>query len=281
MQPSSSSAQQARQILADRLRELRLDAGLAARDLAARAGWERTKVSKIEHATRPPSSADIRRWCQVCAAEDQAPDLIASLRAAEGMWIEWRRMERSGLKRAQEARLPLYERTRQFRAYACWVLPGLIQTEAYTRAVLRAVQQRRGLVDDVEAAVAARVVRQRVLRRDGRSAAFLIEESALRNGFGGRAVMSEQLAYLAEVTTWPSVSLGVIPSFPDRGEARPVEDFWIFDSEQVTVELVSGYLTITQPREIAMYAQTFARLAEIARYGSHARDLLASAMGTY
>ena len=194
MQASSSSAQQARQILADRLRELRLDAGLTAKELAARAGWERTKVSKIEHATRPPSAAAIRAWCQVCGAEDQAPDLIASLRAAEGMWVEWRRMERTGLKRAQEARLPLYERTRQFRAYACWVLPGLIQTDAYTRAVLRAVQQRRGLIDDVEAGVAARMARQRVLRRGGRTAAFLVEESVLRNGFGGREVMTGQLA---------------------------------------------------------------------------------------
>ena len=76
--------------------------------------------------------------------------------------------------------------------------------------------------------------------------------------------------------TWPSVSLGVIPALADRGEARPVEDFWIFDSEQVTVELVSGHLTITQPREIAMYAQMFARLAETAVYGSRARELLAS-----
>ncbi|HEX3963232.1 MAG TPA: helix-turn-helix transcriptional regulator [Trebonia sp.] len=280
MPPSSSSAQQARQILADRLRELRLDAGLTARDLATRADWERTKVSKIEHATRSPSSADIRRWCQVCGTEDQAADLIASLRAAEGMWIEWRRMERAGLKGAQEARLPLYERTRQFRAYACWVLPGLIQTEAYTRAVLRAVQQRRGLIDDVEAAVAARMTRQRVLRRDGRSAAFLVEETALHNGFGGRAVMAEQLKHLAEITTWPSVSLGIIPASPDRGEARPVEDFWIFDSEQVTVELVSGYLTIVQPREIAMYGQMFARLAEKAVYGSRVRELLVAAVRT-
>lgn len=276
MQPSSSNVQQARQILADQLRELRLDAGLTARELAARAGWERTKVSKIEHATRPPSSADIRTWCQVCAAEDQAADLIASLRTAEGMWVEWRRMERAGLKHVQEARLPLYERTQQFRAYACWVLPGLIQTEAYTRAVLRAVQQRRGLINDVDAAVRARMVRQRVLRRGRRSAAFLIEESALRNGFGGSAVMAGQLAHLAEAMTWPSVSVGIIPASADRGEARPVEDFWIFDSERVTVELVSGHLTITQPREIAMYAQMFARLAETAVYGSRARELLAS-----
>jgi hypothetical protein len=100
----------------------------------------------------------------------------------------------------------------------------------------------------------------------------------LRNGFGGREVMTGQLAHLAEITAWPSVSLGVIPASADRGEARPVEDFWIFDSEQVTVELVSGHLTITQPREIAMYGQMFARLAEIAVYGARARDLISSIM---
>jgi len=276
MQASSSSARQARQILADRLRELRLDAGLTARELAVRAGWERTKVSKIEHGTRPPSADAIRAWCRVCEAEDQAADLVASLRAAEGMWVEWRRMERTGLKRAQEAQFPLYERTRQFRAYGCWVLPGLIQTEAYTRAVLRAVQQRRGLPDDVEEAVAVRMARQRVLRRGGRTAAFVLEESVLRNGFGGPDVMTGQYASLAEITAWPSVSLGIIPASLDRGEARPAEDFWIFDNEQVAVELISGHLTITQPREVAMYAQMFARLAEIAVYGARARELVSA-----
>ena len=263
--------------MADRLRDLRRDAGLTAVELAARAGWERTKVSKIEHASRPPSSADIRTWCQACGADSEVPDLVASLRAAEGMWVEWRRMERSGLRRAQEARLPLYERTLQFRAYSCWKVPGLIQTEDYTRAVLRAYQQRRGLRDDVEEAVAARMHRQRVLRRNQRTAAFLIEENVLRNGFGGPEVMHGQLARLAEVTTWPAVSLGVIPASHDRGMAGPAEDFWIFDNDQVNVELISGYLTVTQPTEIALYAQMFARLGEIAVYGSRARDLIDAA----
>ena len=46
------------------------------------------------------------------------------------------------------------------------------------------------------------------------------------------------------------------------------------------MELVSGHLTITQPREIAMYGQMFARLAEIAVYGARARDLISSIMPT-
>lgn len=276
MQPSSSSARQARQILADRLRELRLDAGLTALELAARTGWERTKISKIEHGTRSPSVENIRTWCQACGAGSEAPDLITALHAAEGMWLEWRRIERADLKHVTDSQLPVYERTRQFRAYGCWMVPGLIQTEDYTRAVLRAYQERRGLRDEVEAAVAARMKRQRVLRRGERVAAFVIEESALRNGFGGLGVMRGQLKHLADVTTWPAVSLGIIPASLDRGPAGPAESFWIFDGEQANVELISGYLTVTQPSEIALYAQMFARLAEIAVHGGRARDLIAS-----
>jgi hypothetical protein len=48
----------------------------------------------------------------------------------------------------------------------------------------------------------------------------------------------------------------------------------MFDDEQVAVELVSGHLTVTQPREIAMYAQVFAELAELAVYGAADRSLI-------
>lgn len=64
-----------------------------------------------------------------------------------------------------------------------------------------------------------------VLRHGGRTAAFLLEESALRNGFGAPQVMTGQLAWLAQIIAWPSVSLGIIPATLDQGEARPVEDF--------------------------------------------------------
>ena len=277
---SSSSAQQAREALAHRLRELRIDAGLSAVDLAAAAGWDRTKISQIEHARRPPSAKDVRTWCTLCGAEDQAQEFVESLRAAEGMWVEWRRMERTGLRHSQQAVLPLFERTRMFRAYSSWVIPGLIQTEGYTRAMLRAVSIRRGLPDDVEEAVKVRMARQRILRGGGRTFAFLMEESVLRTGPGGSEAMAAQLAHLAKVATLPTVSLGVVPARPDRDAARPVEDFWIFDSEQVSVELVSGYLTVTQPHEVAMYAQVFAALTEVAVFGPRALDLIEKAAAT-
>ncbi|AKN71495.1 XRE family transcriptional regulator [Streptomyces sp. PBH53] len=229
------------------------------------------------NARTPPSTDDIRAWCQACGAEEQAEDLIASLRTAEGMWVTWRRMERAGLKQAQEARLPLYQRTRRFRSYSSWLVPGMIQTRPYTTAALQAIQRRRSLPDDVADAVAARMERQRVLYEGERRFAFLVEESVVRSGVGGSEVMIGQLGHLIAVSSRPNVSLGVVPMRPDR-ERWPVEGFWIYDAAQVNVELVSGYLTITQPSEIALYADTFAELAKLAVYGAKARALLKDAM---
>lgn len=274
---ASSSAQQARQALADRLTELCRDAGLTGRDIADLCEWSPSKSSRIMNGRTPPSAEDIRAWCRACGADPHAEDLIAMLRTAEGMWVGWRRMERSGLKQAQEARLPLYERTRRFRSYSSWLVPGMIQTRPYTTAALQAIQQRRGLVDDVAEAVAARMERQRVLYEGDRTFAFLIEESVIRSGVGGLEVMSGQLGHLISIASLPNVSLGVVPMRSDR-ERWPVEGFWIYDTAQVNVELVSGYLTITQPSEVTMYADTFAELADLAVYGAGARALIAGAM---
>ncbi|RFU82881.1 XRE family transcriptional regulator [Streptomyces triticagri] len=275
----SSSVQRARQVLADRLRELCKDAGLDGKDLAAACGWHPSKVSRISTAKTAPSVDDIRAWCRACGAEEQTADLIASLRAVEGMWVSWRRMERAGLRRAQEARLPLYERTSWFRAYSPGLVPGLMQTYGYTEDVLRAVQRRRVQIDDVANAVAARMERQRVVHEGQRRFAFLVEESVLGNGLGDVDTQAEQLDHLLSISALPNVSVGVVPTRLGRTR-MPVEGFWIFDTTQVNVELVSGYLTITQPSEVAMYADTFTVLAEMAVYGAKARALISKALDT-
>ncbi|GAA1898246.1 helix-turn-helix transcriptional regulator [Streptantibioticus ferralitis] len=256
---------------------MRQDAGLDGRALAAACGWHPSKVSRISTARTAPSADDIRAWCRACGREDQTDDLVASLRAVEGMWVEWRRMEHAGLRRAQEAVLPLFERTRWFRAYSSWFVPGLLQTYGYTEDVLRAVQRRRVTVDDVADAVAVRMDRQRVLYEGQRRFAFLVEESVLRNGLGSADTQTEQLEHLITVSALPNVSVGVVPTRLGRTR-MPVEGFWIFDTSQVNVELVSGHLTITQPSEIAMYADTFTTMADMAVYGAKARALITKAL---
>ncbi|MFI1948592.1 helix-turn-helix domain-containing protein [Streptomyces virginiae] len=274
----SSSAQQARQALADRLAELCRVAGLSGVDMARLCGWHASKSSRIMNGRTPPSADDIRAWCRACGAEGQADDLIASLHAAEGMWIGWRRMERTGLRRAQESVLPLYERTRRFRSYSPGLVPGLIQTYGYTEAVLRAVQRRRVEIDDVADAVAVRMERQRLLHVAGKTFAFLVEESVLTNSLGGPDVQEEQLLRLVDTLAMPNVSLGVVPERTDRMRA-PVEGFWIYDAAQANVELVSGFLTVTTPSEVSMYEDTFKQMADMAVYGAKARALITRAMG--
>ena len=52
-----------------RLREIRKNAGLTARALAAATGQHYTRVSKIEHGVQAPSDQDIRDWCRACGAD--------------------------------------------------------------------------------------------------------------------------------------------------------------------------------------------------------------------
>ena len=276
--PPFSSAQRAKRDFGARLGEIRKSAGLTGRALATLCGWHESKVSRIEHGKTSPSADDVRAWADKCNAADQTADLLASLESIEGMFIEWRRMERTGLRRAQESVWPLYERTRRFRTYSPWLIPGAVQTASYTRAVLRSIAQRRSLPDDVEDALKVRVERLRFLREGNRTFAVLVEEAVLRNIIGDADVMASQLGHLLTVGEFPSVSLGIIPMGIVRDAMWPVEDFWIYDNKQVNVELISGYLTITQPSEVAMYADAFARLADLAIVGAEARHLITAAI---
>lgn len=275
---SSSSVLQGRRVLGARLREIRTDAGLTARELGRLMGRHGSKISRIEHGHVVPSAADIRLWCEFSGAADQIAELVASLRAIEGMFVEWRRMERTGLRLANESVVPLWERTRCFRIYSSFLIPGPVQTEAYIRAVLHSIMLRRRLPDDVDASVRVRVDKQHVLYEGDHRFAIVLEENVLRHSIGGATTMAGQLGHLLVASGLPSVSLGIVPFNADRSRMWPVEGFWMFDDEQVAVELVSGHLRVTQPSEIAMYTDVFTALAQQAVYGAQARALITSAI---
>ncbi|SDJ94829.1 hypothetical protein SAMN05421869_11396 [Nonomuraea jiangxiensis] len=194
------------------------------------------------------------------------------------MFVEWRHMERTGLKKAQEAVVPRWERTRHFRIYSSKLIPGPLQTRAYITAILSALMRRRGLRDDVEEAVQVRVDKQHVIHEGDHRFAVVLEESVLRAPIGGADVMAGQLGHLLTVSALPSISLGIIPLDADRSTMWPVEGFFMFDDAEATVELVSGHLTVTQPHEIALYAGAFAELAALAMYGKAARALITKAI---
>jgi transcriptional regulator with XRE-family HTH domain len=274
----SSSVQRARQGLAERLREIRLDAGLTARALSSAAGWHEAKTSRIESAKQALTDADIETWCRVCGASRETPDLIAASRAADSMYIEWRRLHRTGLRRTQEARRPLYERTRLFKAYCSTVVPGFLQTPAYASALLTAITDFQGTPDDVDEAVRARMTRNRILHSRDHRFGVLIEESVLRYQLGGAETMAAQLDHLLSAVTPPSISLGVIPFSASDRRMWTLEAFTIFDDARVHVELLSAQVTVTAPSEITLYVRAFEKLAELAVYGTQARALITAAI---
>jgi transcriptional regulator with XRE-family HTH domain len=197
---SSSSAQQARQALADQLREIRLAAGLTGRALASKAGWHGvSKVSKIENGVRPASTDDVRTWCRVCGTPPaRIEELLAEQRAVAGMWISYQRLNRAGLLKAQESVRPGYERSALVRAYQPKIVPGLLQTAEYTAALLQDAHDRQGVQrNDVTEAVAERIRRQRVLTRAGHRFMFVIEEQVLRYRFCESEILRGQLLHPA------------------------------------------------------------------------------------
>ncbi len=277
----SSSVQRARQQLAERLRDIRLDAGMTARALSAAAGWHEAKTSRIESAKQAPSEADILEWCRVCGADREIPDLIAASRAADSMYVEWRRLNQGGLRRAQESRRPLYERTQFFKAYCSAVVPGFLQTPGYAGALLSAISAFRDTPDDVEEAVTARISRNRMLRSGNHRFVLLVEESVLKYRLGDAEVMAAQLGYLLEATELPSMSLGVIPFTACPRPVWPVESFTIFDDERVHIELLSAQVTVTAPSEITLYVRAFEKLAKLAVYGARANALIMAAIDSF
>ncbi|MFB6558493.1 helix-turn-helix domain-containing protein [Streptomyces sp. NPDC056400] len=275
----SSSAQSARKAVADRLREIRQDAGLSAKAVADRTGWYKSKVSRLENAVTPPSDDDVRAWCRACEADGMAADLIAASRSAENMYVDWRRLQKTGLRRLQESYVPLFDRTRTFRVYCSNVVPGLCQTDSYARALLGSIAAFRAAPDDVSDAVAARVARARVLREGPHRFVFLLEEAVLRHRVGSTATMAAQLEHLVSIMGLPSVSIGVVPFTAPR-RMWMLETFSIYDEEQAQVETLTAQINVTAPTEVRQYLDAFGEFKKLAVFGARARTLIEAASRT-
>lgn len=277
----SSSAQAAREAVARRLRELRKGAGLTVVELAGRCGWSHPKTSRIENARTAPSVKDIRAWCRAVGADDQVEDLIAQSLHAESMYAEWRHETRRGLRELQGSSMKLFRETSLFRVYSSSLVPGLLQTEGYAAAILRASARFRNLpVDDSAEAALARIERSRVIYEASRRFLLLVEEGVLYHQMGDADAMAAQLGFLLTAGALPAVSLGIIPKATGDRAQWPRETFHVYDDRLVSVELVSARVRINQPSEVALYVTAFEQLRQMAVYGAEARALIVKAIDT-
>ncbi|MFE6857796.1 helix-turn-helix domain-containing protein [Nocardia sp. NPDC057668] len=272
----TSSVQQQREALGQRLREIRRTAGLTGRELARREGWHESKVSKIEYGKIKPSDLDLRAYCLHTGTDDQLPDLIATLRHLDAAYLEWRRILATGTRHRQHQSVKLEAGARQLRNWQPQVIPGLLQTADYAEAILRYGVAFYRIPDDVDAGVSKRMERQRVLYRRDHRFHFLIAEQALYTTVGDRDVMVGQLDRLYSILGMARVTLGIVPLMTEALAA--VENFVMFDNRIVKVEGATAELTITQPREIAIYGQAFDILAGQSVTGNAARALIRRAI---
>jgi transcriptional regulator with XRE-family HTH domain len=272
----SAPARQAREALGTRLRDIRRDAGLTGRNLAALAGWHSSKVSKIEYGKQNPSERDLQIWCSHCGAIGQLPDLVATMRSIETMYVELRRLHRAGMAKRQREFIEEEAKTQLLRIFQMFLMPGLLQTAEYALARLTEGAGLLELHDDIEATLQARMERQQILYRGDHRLHVVICQIALTAGMADTGVMLGQLDRLLTLSSLPRLHLGIIPARAPHGYA-PMCAFMVHDERLVTVETLSAELKLTQPREVALYIKAFDRYAASAVYGQRARALITQA----
>ena len=170
-----------------------------------------------------------------------------------------------------------YERTTRFRVYEHNVIPGLFQTADYCAAMLGFWFRFLDAPNDLDAAVAVRMERQRVLYRSGRRVDCVLEEQALRTWFGSAETQAGQLDRLLAVMSLPTVSLGIVPLMTERDGVASA-GFFMFDDALVALETPTASIVVERPEEVALYGRLFETLSRSAVYGAAARALVLAAV---
>ncbi|RCV56662.1 helix-turn-helix domain-containing protein [Marinitenerispora sediminis] len=272
----STDFQQGRRNLGARLRELRTEAGLTGKQLAARLGWQPSKVSRLENGRQTATVADLEAWANALEATGVLSELKGRLRGLETAYRSWKRHLAAGHRAVQEASALREAQTKTIHVFESGIIPGLFQTPEYARGVLADVSDRIGSPRDIEAGVRARMQRQEVLYRPGRHFHALIWEGALHVARCAPEAMAAQLDRLCGVIGLDTVTLGVIP-FGVRTHFSPKHGFWIMDERLVVVETWNAELWLDSTDDVALYRRIWNLMAASAIYEHKAHRLITRA----
>lgn len=277
--PTSSGAQ-ARKELGARLRQIRKAAGLTGRVVAEATGQHVTRISRIENGVQPPSERQIRDWCVTCGAADQIPDLLATARSVESAYLEWFRQSRAGMRRLGDLHsIATYRRTTTFRVHEPIVMPGILQTETYTRQMLAFWYAYLDAPDDTDATVTMKAERTAAALVPTKRIGVVLGEQALRTRYGTTEEHADQLAHLLALMRLPFVSVDIIPAGVQRHAVATI-GFWIFDNNAVALETPTAAVKVTRPQEIARYLTMFDQLRTEAVHGREATDLVTAVLAS-
>jgi transcriptional regulator with XRE-family HTH domain len=265
-----------RRELGAELRRRRELAGVNGLELARKMGWSQSTVSRIESGQGAVSEVAVITYLAHCGvpAPDVA-DVLLLARETEDGYLVRRNVLRT---------LVLQESTaRAIQSMAPLLIPGLLQTEGYARAV---ISLEPGLTKaDVESRVAARMSRQQLIRRwQPPSFTYIIYEAALRCPMGGNQVMNEQMLHLAFLSGRPQMTVRILPystgklgafagqlTLMEYAEHRPV----------VYAETVLAGLFVENERDIVMSRTLFSQLAQDALSEGESLTRLAQVASDY
>ena len=201
-----------RRRLRTELRDARLASGLTQEQVAKAMEWSLSKMIRIESAQTGISANDLKALLPLYGITDeqQVKRLVGLARAARrrGWWSAYRNV-------AGEPLLQLIEfesAASVIRQCETQVVPGILQTEEYARAVLEDFYAGTPEAGYISALIELRTRRQELLdRKDPPSMHFRLDEPVIRRLVGTAALMRSQLQTLIEVAAKPNVTIEIMP----------------------------------------------------------------------
>ncbi|WP_330246118.1 helix-turn-helix domain-containing protein [Streptomyces sp. NBC_00562] len=253
------------------LRALRQASGMEAKAVARGAVMSTAKLSKIENGRVAVATADVER---ILTALGVSPEIkaeyLAVARAQATEATAWRLFRRMGYHKKQEQIRALESSMTLLRLFQPSLVPGLLQTPEYIRAVL----EPKGLTDEqLSRTVSARIDRQRVLYDTSKTLRFVITEPVLRWRLLPAAMMAGQLDRVVSVSRLPNVDVRVVPLYAPQRDV-PGHSFVIRDDRVVTVETTHAEMVVTDPRDVSLYVDKFDRFTGVSLAGNEMRDLV-------
>jgi transcriptional regulator with XRE-family HTH domain len=256
-----------RRELASRLRELRLTAGLTVDDVARRLYCSPAKVSRIETGSRAVALRDVQDLCRLYQVHPAECELLMELarQSRERSW--WQAYDVP-----YKTYIGLEIAAAKISTYLSAVVPGLLQTEDYARALVAGMVPGLGM-HQIRQAVDVRLIRQKILTRDNPPQLHVvIDEASLHRTVGGATTMFEQLQTVIARASLPNVTIQVIPfeAGPHPGMDSP---FTILEydedrsSDVVYVEGLIGNIYLERPEDLQRYRRVFDHLKALA-FGS-------------
>ncbi|MFI6357763.1 helix-turn-helix domain-containing protein [Streptomyces sp. NPDC050743] len=254
-----------RRKLGAELRTLRTGAGLTSGEAARLVGWHQSKVSRIETGASGVKPADVRLLLDAYEVRDgQLRELLMILAGSEDTSDRhrWWHAYRGVLPPTYRDFISLESQASTMRTLETTVVPGLLQTPEYARAVTRAVVADLD-EEGLDALVEVRLARQDVLRADPPlKLSAVLDESVLRREVGGPEVMARQLERLMEAARLPQVRLQILP-FGAGAHVGLTGAFVIFsftntsDLDVVVLDQLTSSLYLERKEDLMAYAEAF------------------------